>query len=542
MVMNRKQRRLAAKKVAKHTGQKVSRTGKTSTPIENPGAVLQQASMALQQGHLERAAEQAQILLDANPGDVNALQLLGMVNFEQGDSEGALKLLRSAVALAPKSPDAHHNLGIVLFFGDDHEAARTSFLRATDLKPDHADAWLNLGNARRALGQFDEAESAYAKAVKLAPGNPSPSLNLAISMIEMGRHSEALTILDDHLERFPDHAASHNGRGSCLMAMGRMSDCVDAFSKAVELEPGNLKFENNLREAASRSIPAWHIPMLADEARNVAYQKTIDRHVREGMHVLDIGAGSGLLAMMAVRAGAERVTAVEMDPTLADVARQIIADNGMSDKIEVLHNVSLELKVGRDLPAADLIVSEILDTGLLGEGVLPTLRHAAHYLKKEDGLMLPAGASVYAQLFELPKLRPVNPVSQIAGFDLSAFDRFRNPASYRRITLTHETRQALSEPFHVIDFDFQDPPATERWLEKSIPISSDGEVYAVAFWFDLHMDAEISISTGPQGTLSHWNQAVQFFPMSQKVRAGDEIRLKMGHTNSQISLSICDPE
>jgi len=540
--MNRKQRRLAAKKVAKQTGQKVTGSGKSSTPIDNPGAVLQQATKALQQGQLELAAEQSQRLLNANPGDVNALQLLGMVNFEQGDHDGALKLLRSAVALAPKSPDAHHNLGIVLFFGDDHEAARTSFLRATDLKPDHADAWLNLGNAQRALGQFDEAQNAYGKAARLAPQNPSPSLNHAISMMEMGRHDEALTILDDHGERFPDHAASHNSRGSCLMSMGRMSDCVDAFSKAVELEPGNAKFQNNLREASSRSIPAWHIPMLADETRNEAYQKTIDRHVRDGMHVLDIGAGSGLLAMMAVRAGAERVTAVEMDPTLADVARQIISDNGMSDKIDVLHNVSLELKVGRDLPAADLIVSEILDTGLLGEGVLPTLRHAAHYLKKKDGLMLPAGASVYARLFELPRLRPVNPVSRISGFDLSAFDRFRNPSSYRRITLPHETRKPLSDPFHVIDFDFQDPPATERWLEKSVPVSNNGEVYAIAFWFDLHMDDELSISTGPEGTLSHWNQAVQFFPESQMVKAGDEIQLKMGHTNSQISFSICDPD
>jgi SAM-dependent methyltransferase len=256
------------------------------------------------------------------------------------------------------------------------------------------------------------------------------------------------------------------------------------------------------------------------------------------MHVLDIGAGSGLLALMAARAGAGMVTAVEMNPVLADVARQIVADNGFADRIQVLTRLSLDLKVGVDLPAADLVVSEVLDGGLLGEGVLPTLQHASRHLLKPGGRMLPAGAVVYGQLVELPRLRAVNPVAGIAGFDLSAFDRFRNPASYRTISLANEQHKALSAPFHVADFDFSTPPMTERRRVAKIPITATGEAYAVVFWFDLHMDDEVSISSGPEGSLSHWAQAVQFMDRGRAVSAGEELELTMGHTDSRLYFSF----
>ncbi|MDP6567145.1 MAG: tetratricopeptide repeat protein [Alphaproteobacteria bacterium] len=558
--MNRKERRRAAKRASRPAGKPAPAsptpapmpgggvagalmrhaTGQPAAapPAGDPDAVLRLAAGHLQSGRPDLAAKHLQELLGEHPDDPRALQLLGVVLFQQGDGEGALELLWHVVELAPDYAEARHNLGLVLSSMGDYEAAVAAFRRTTELSPDDADVWLNLGNAERGLGRFDEAAKAFARAEKLAPEQPTAALNRAILTMETDQPERALSLFDDLLARHPDHPGAHNGRGACLAAMGRNAEGAAAHARAAELAPDNDEYRNNMREAWSRLIPAWHLPMLADAARNDAYQRTMDKHVRPGMHVLDIGSGSGLLAMMAARAGAERVTAVEMDATLADVARRIVADNGLADRIQVLNRLSQDLRVGVDLPAADLVVSEVLDAGLLGEGVLPTLRHAARQLLAPGGRMVPTGATVHGQLMALPRLRAVNPVAEICGFDLAAFDRFRNPAAYRPITLANEEHTALSAPFQIAEFDFAEPPTTARWQQATIPITATGEAHAVVFWFDLHLDDTISVSTGPHGNLSHWAQVVQFMDRGRAVTAGEEIALSMGHTDNHFHFSI----
>ena len=95
------------------------------------------------------------------------------------------------------------------------------------------------------------------------------------------------------------------------------------------------------------SFPQYHFEVLRDEARARAYDDAIRRRVRKaakkkkkqsvagGVSVLDIGAGSGLLAMMAARAGASKVVACEWHGALATCARRNVALNGLSKTVTV---------------------------------------------------------------------------------------------------------------------------------------------------------------------------------------------------------------
>ena len=76
--------------------------------------------------------------------------------------------------------------------------------------------------------------------------------------------------------------------------------------------------------------------MVRDEARNAAYDAALRRAVTPGMRVLEIGTGSGLLAMMAARAGARHVYTCEVVPQIAQAAREIVARNGYAERITVL--------------------------------------------------------------------------------------------------------------------------------------------------------------------------------------------------------------
>ena len=143
-------------------------------------------------------------------------------------------------------------------------------------------------------------------------------------------------------------------------------------------EPDDVEVAARTQQLIGQSVPRWHFNMLRDEPRNAAFDAAIRRAVTPGTHVLDIGAGSGLLSMMAARAGAGRVVACEENPAIADMARQIVATNGFAERVRVVTGNSTELDVESDLEGrADVIVSEIVSNNLLAEGVLKTLADAA---------------------------------------------------------------------------------------------------------------------------------------------------------------------
>jgi type II protein arginine methyltransferase len=135
-------------------------------------------------------------------------------------------------------------------------------------------------------------------------------------------------------------------------------------------------------------VPTLHARMLRDGLRNAAYRAAIERYA-PGRKVLDIGTGSGLLAMMAARAGAAKVYACEANAMLAAAARTVIAANGLADRITVFDRHSGKLDRMRDLNGGvDLVVSEVFSDCLVGEGVLETLAHARSELAGLVGFLI----------------------------------------------------------------------------------------------------------------------------------------------------------
>uniref|UniRef100_A0A0E0HJN1 Protein arginine N-methyltransferase domain-containing protein n=1 Tax=Oryza nivara TaxID=4536 RepID=A0A0E0HJN1_ORYNI len=153
-----------------------------------------------------------------------------------------------------------------------------------------------------------------------------------------------------------------------------------------------------------------YLDMLNDSARNRAYRRAIEAAVTDpSSRVLDIGAGTGLLSMMAARAlaavGGETrggsVSACESYLPMGKLMRRVLRANGMENRVKVFHKRSDELKVGDDLDSpADILVSEILDSELLGEGLIPTLQQAYDMLLAKNPKIVPYRATTYGQLVE----------------------------------------------------------------------------------------------------------------------------------------------
>lgn len=132
------------------------------------------------------------------------------------------------------------------------------------------------------------------------------------------------------------------------------------------------------------------MPMINDTNRNIFYKTAIEAAV-PGKVVCDIGCGSGLLSILAAKAGATKVYAVEMDPGRASFAREIIAKVGYSNIIEVIHDDFLNIDI-----KADIYVSETIGAQIFNENIINIAEHA----RRHGGMFIPAQFDMWVEVYE----------------------------------------------------------------------------------------------------------------------------------------------
>lgn len=329
-------------------------------------------------------------------------------------------------------------------------------------------------------------------------------------------------------ERLSDLVARLNSMGETHLDGKQFSSAVACFESALYIDPENRRAQIGRGRAMCTIIPRWHFEMLNDEQRNEAFERALAKVITADSLVLDIGSGTGLLAMMAARAGARETVSCEMVAPLADLAREVVARNGFAGKIRIMGKKSTDLSIGDDMPErANLLVTETVDCGLLGEGIVPSITHARANLLTEDARVIPRAASVYAMVVESKRLRGLNYVNRCAGFDVGLIQQYKT-LNYFPVRLAAFEYTALTEPFEVFRFDFAREPIRPARKKLAVPVTRDGDCHAVVFWFDMRLDEEISISNEP-GSTTHWEQAVQCLEHELTVRAGETLQVGAEH-------------
>jgi type II protein arginine methyltransferase len=325
-----------------------------------------------------------------------------------------------------------------------------------------------------------------------------------------------------------------------LEARGLRGDAARLCLQAIGEAPGDVEIAVRARQVLSLGVPRWHVPMLHDRPRAEAYDRAIRRAVRPGMLVLDIGTGSGLLAMMAARAGAALVVACEQHPTLALVAEQNIQRNGLADRIRVVASHSTTLTVGVELPRrADLVISEIVSLDLLREGIVDALEHARAHLLTADAVAIPAGGSIHVALGE-GSLGVREPVATVAGFDVSAINGISAPS---QVLSAHADVSVVSDSAELFSFDFSGRGrlATGR-DERTLIASRAANVTGVVQWMTLVLDDVEALSTSADGNATHWDRAFFPAPGPTPVRDGDRVRVRGTHSRRSVAIWIPAPE
>lgn len=199
--------------------------------------MLQDALAHHQAGRLHEAEALYRALLQAEPGNCDALHLLGVAAHQLGRHEEAAALIGKAIAADASRSEFHNNLGEVQrALGLPAEAERC-YRAALALAPESAAAHGNLGQALFAQKRFDAAEQSYRRAAELDPGNAHLLVNRAAALHGLGRSGDAEQCSRAAIALQPALAEAHASLAVALAGLDRPEEAVQSGLRAVELKP-----------------------------------------------------------------------------------------------------------------------------------------------------------------------------------------------------------------------------------------------------------------------------------------------------------------
>ena len=478
----------------------------------NPQHALQTAMAQHQAGNLPPAEALYKQVLQTLPNQPDALHLLGLIAKQKGDLKTAAQLMRKALAVNPNYVEAYVNLGATLQEQNNLSDAADCYRKAIALRPNYAEVHSNLGVVLKAQEHLHESAKCFVRALELNPSSAETFANLTFANLTFAN-------LD-----------------ALLKEMAAPDEALIYYRQVLAISPKLIAAQQGAYLALSRTVPEWHVPMMNEQHRNQAYFDALKAVVTDQSTVFEIGTGSGLLAMMAAKLGAKQVSTCESVPLIAETAQQIIIDNHFENTINVIAKKSTDIAIGQDIPAqADILVSEIFSSELLGEHVLPSLEDAKRRLLKPHGKVIPAAGSIMIGLFTGDDIKRNLLVEDSFGFNLQGFNKI--VSNKRMIARNDLNIELLSDGIEAFNFDFEgedDFPAQSKSLQ--IKAKTAGMCYGLVQWMRLDMngDQKVLFENHPSQTskVSNWQQCAYLFDAPIEVKAGQVVVVNAAHNRA----------
>jgi hypothetical protein len=305
---------------------------------------------------------------------------------------------------------------------------------------------------------------------------------------------------------------------------------------------GALAHEAAVPAPRGFSAPGIHLRMLSDTARVLAYVGALRELVRPDDVVVDLGTGTGILAVAAARAGARRVYAIE-ESAIADTAEEVFAASGLADRITLVRGHSAHV----DLPErGTLLVSETLGNDPLDEGFLPWVTDARRRLLVPGARVIPSGLAVLVQLVEVPLSDALTEArlaewERLYGVDLAPFFRRHRGALARvvRDPVGLASLPRCSEPVLVERLRFEVDEESSRETVARLKVVRGAAHAGFAVGYDAELSPGSRLSVGAHAPPSHWAYPL-FAPIEpMPLAVGDEVavRLARGRTAYRLELA-----
>ena len=233
--------------------------------------------------------------------------------------------------------------------------------------------------------------------------------------------------------------------------------------------------------------------MIADRERFEAYSDAIAKAVRAGDAVLEIGCGPGVFALLACRAGARKVYAIDSDE-IVHFARELAAANGFAERMEFIQSDSRKVQLPERV---DVIISDIRGSLPFFGHAISSIEDARQRLLAPGGRLIPTRDTLKAALIEASEFfaKLVSPWSQASlEFDLSESRSLLLNGSYSG---DFTPDQLVTDPQCWAVLDYATGATANAAADLRFSISRAGIAHGVCLWFDTELIDGIGYSSGP---------------------------------------------
>lgn len=285
--------------------------------------------------------------------------------------------------------------------------------------------------------------------------------------------------------------------------------------------------------AQIQGVLPYHQKMLADGVRNKLLYEAIKKNVTSETNFLDVGAGTGIWAILAAKLGATRVVAIEMEESLIPIIFRHAQENGVADKIEIVHAHSNDFKIRGKF---NLIVGEIFGADAFGEATVNAFVKLRNRFLASKGLLIPQKMIMFAVPVRVDNSLRDLPVGLPIKCEFFKSLTFNYPQTFS-FSDRHRIK-FLAEPQKLVEVDFRTVESNPNLQNLSVSWQMDNisEVNAFATFTHSFFTDEIKMDAFDSQS---WNTTIYEFQPFQL--AVGEIRFDLSLTQKKENWSISLP-
>lgn len=265
-----------------------------------------------------------------------------------------------------------------------------------------------------------------------------------------------------------------------------------------------------------------HRHYLADDVRVSSFRDAISEVVKPGHVVLDLGAGTGILGLLACQAGASRVYSIEGGGVI-ELARRLCHANGLQDRVVFIKGLSTRVNLPEKV---DVVLADQIGFG--GEfGLIDYFSDARERFLKPGGVMIPCRINMLVAPVHCPKI-----FGQIdfwnnssTGFDLRPGRSIAANLTYR---FEFKSEDLVGEPVIAGTLDLATASTAPLEMEASVRAKRARVLHGIAGWFSAQMSEHVVMSNSPLEPHPIKREHV-FFPIDEPVglAEGDLVQIRM---------------